>query len=64
VAVVLTIAAALFGTEKLPPEVYVGLFAGIFIGVCQDIRAVLVQLDQYDESVAALERKITSLEQH
>jgi hypothetical protein len=48
---------------KKPVELgtYIAMMGGVFMGVCQEVRGVLVQLRRYDQSVTKLQEEIERL---
>ncbi len=56
-AIALTVTGAI-RRKQFEPGVFIGLMAGWFMGVCQEVRGVLVQLIRYDQSIAKLQEEI------
>jgi hypothetical protein len=59
-AAILTIVGLVAKWKSLDRGVFIGMGAGIFFSVCQEVRGVLVQLINYEESVAKLAQQIES----
>src|SRR5580700_7927625 len=62
-AAILTVIGFIAKWKTLNKGIFISLGAGIFFSACQEVRGVLVQLINYDESVSKLGKQLLDSQQ-